>query len=75
MYNRLERRSGWLLVLLGFGLVCGYGVYELLTEPDIHTAYRLGLAALIIGFGLLISSVVRFRAVQGRSDRYKEVLR
>jgi len=75
IYNQLERRSGWVLVVVGLALVLGYSTYELLTEPDIHTVYRLGLAALIVGFGLLISGVLRTRMKLSRYDKYKEVIR
>lgn len=75
VYNRLESRAGWGLVVVGTVLVVGYGVYELLTQPDIHTVYRLGMAALLVGFGLLLSSVWRYRAKVRPHDKYKEVVR
>ena len=75
VYNRLERRAGWMLVILGFGLVTGYGLYELLTGPDVNTFYRLGIAGLLVGFGLLISSVLRVRLKLLKHDKYAEVKR
>lgn len=75
VYNRLERRSGWALVCAGLVLVLGYGIYELLTDPGIATLYRLGIAALIVGFGLLFSGILRQHARLRRHDRYKEVIR
>ena len=73
--NRLERRAGWTMVILGCAMVTGYAVYELLTEPDLHTVYRIGLAAVIVGFGLLLSSVLRQRARTQTNDRYEEIVR
>lgn len=73
--NRLERRSGWWLVCVGLALVVGYGVYELMTDPGVHTVYRLGMAALIVGFGLLLRGVLGVRTRVSKSDRYKEVIR
>ena len=75
VYNRLERRTGWLLVSAGIAVLAAYGVYEILTEPDLGTVYRLGLAAVIVGFGLLLSSVLRMRLKTRRFDRYTEVIR
>jgi len=75
VYNRLERRAGWVFVCVGTLLFLGYGLYELLTEPNVHTVYRLGIAATVIGFGLLISRVVRVRMKLRPHDRYEEVIR
>jgi len=75
VYNRLERRAGWVFVCVGTLLFLGYGLYELLTDPSVHTVYRLGIAATLIGFGLLISRVVRVRMKLRPHDRYKEVIR
>lgn len=75
VYNRTEQRSGWLLIVIGIALVAGYTIYELMTDPTIHTLYRVGLAALVIGFGLLISGMLRMRMKLLPYDRYKEVIR
>lgn len=75
VYNRLERKSGWLLVAIGFGLVVVYSIYELLKDPTIHTVYRIGIAALIVGFGLVFSGVFRMRRKLRRHDKYEEILR
>jgi ferric-dicitrate binding protein FerR (iron transport regulator) len=75
VYNRLERRVGWVLAVVGTTLVAAYGVYELLTAPDIHTVYRVGLAAVIVGFGLILSSVLRVRLKLKKQDEYQEVIR
>ncbi len=73
--NRLERRGGWALFIIGSVLVLGYTIYEILTEPGLHTVYRVGLAALIAGTGLLISSAWRQKAKLSRHDKYTEVIR
>ena len=75
VYNRLERGVGWVLVVVGVALVTGYALYEFLTEPDIHTVYRLGIAGLLVGFGLLISRVLRMRLRLRKQDKYAEVIR
>ncbi len=75
VYNKLERKTGWILSILGIMLVLGYGVYEFLTEPDIHSIYRIGIAAIIIGFGFLFSSILRVHIKVSKNDKYKEVIR
>ena len=75
VYNQLERRTAWILITVGVAFLLCYTLYELLTSPNIHTVYRVGLAAVIIGFGLLFSSVLRIRMRVKPYDRYKEVLR
>lgn len=73
--SRLERRSGWWLVSVGLALVVGYGVYEIITDPGVHTVYRLGMAALIVGLALLLRGALGVRMRVSKSDRYKEVIR
>ncbi|MCK5853266.1 hypothetical protein KAH27_09595 [bacterium] len=75
IYNKIERKTGWILSALGIIFVLGYGVYEFFTQPDINAVYRLGMAAIIVGFGLLLSSVLRGRLKLRKHDKYKEVIR
>ncbi|RLD09160.1 MAG: hypothetical protein DRI44_09095 [Chlamydiae bacterium] len=75
VYNKLERATGWVLSCIGVALVLGYGIYELITQPDINAVYRIGMAALVIGFGLLFSGVLRGRLKLKKHDKYKEVIR
>ncbi len=75
VYNRLEHRAGWTLVIIGSALVVGYAIYELMTEPDVHALYRIGLAALIVGFGVLFSGILRYRLRAKNYDKYREVVR
>ena len=75
IYNRLEQRVGWVLITVGLVMVTAYGIYEILTDPNIQTWYRLGLAGVIVGFGLLISGILRSRLKLRRYDKYKEVIR
>ena len=75
IYNKLERKTGWIISIIGIILVLSYGIYEFITEPDINTVYRIGIAAIIVGFGLLFSSVLRVRVKLRKHDKYKEVIR
>jgi len=75
VYNKFERKTGWILSIIGITFVLGYGVYEFVTQPDINAVYRIGIAAIIVGFGLLFSSVLRVRIKLRKHDKYKEVIR
>ena len=75
VYNRLECRIGWVMVAAGLAALFGFVLYEILTEPDVGTVFRVGLAAVIIGFALLISGVWRCRRRVARKDPYREVIR
>jgi predicted anti-sigma-YlaC factor YlaD len=74
-YNRLERQSGWLFVVLGTLLLVVYGAIELVREPGIHVVLRVGLASLALGFILLFLSVLRGRLRLLRYDPYRGVRR
>lgn len=75
VYNRLEHRAGWLLVILGFGLVVVFSLYELFTEPGVHVVWRVGIAALLVGLALVFSGIARNMRRTRKTDRYREVLR
>ena len=75
VYNRIECRVGWVLIVAGLAALTGFILYEILTEPEVNSVFRVGLAAVLIGFVLLVSGVWRCRRRLARSDPYKEVLR
>jgi hypothetical protein len=75
VYNRLERRAGWLLVIIGFALVIAFSLYELITDPGVHVIWRIGIAALLVGLGLVFSGIARNARRARRADRYSEVIR
>ncbi len=75
VYNKLDRKTAWILSIIGITFVFGYGLYEFMTEPDICSVYRIGIAGLIIGFGLLFSSVLRVHVKLRKHDKYKGVIR
>lgn len=75
VYNRLERRVGWVLVSAGTILVAAYGVYDLVWYWNIPLVVRLGLVALLTGFITLLVSVLRERIFLSRSDKYERIKR
>ena len=79
VYNRLERRIGWIVMSLGAILVTSYGIYsliaKLLLRSDIPIVVRIGIAALVVGFCTLLISVIRERIFMARMDKYERIKR
>ncbi len=79
VYNRLERRIGWIFMSVGAILVTSYGVYGLvakfLLRSDIPLVVRLGIVALVVGFCTLLISVLRERIFMARMDKYERIKR
>ncbi len=79
VYNRLERRVGWILLSLGTILLTSYGLYflvsHLLLQGDIPIVVRIGVVALVVGFCTLVISVLRERIFFSKSDKYERIKR
>jgi len=80
VYNRLERGVGWTLVSLGAIVLLCYAAWkfieEMVTDPTVSLALKIGVCALVFGLVVLFVSLVRERLAVGRSDRYsKEIKR
>ncbi len=79
IYNRLERRVGWILISLGAILLTSYGIYylvaSLLLQGNIPIVVRVGVVALVVGFCTLIISGLRERIFLARSDKYERIKR
>jgi predicted anti-sigma-YlaC factor YlaD len=70
VYNRMERRTGWMLLIIGTVALSLAGLYYLVTtdwaSPGIKMTVEIGLAGLLI----LFVSVLRQRLFVRKSDRY-----
>lgn len=79
VYNRLERRIGWILVSIGAILLGSYAFYKVLAEafldPNIPVIVRIGLIALVVGICTLLVSVLRERFILSKSDKYERIKR
>ena len=80
IYNRLERSVGWVLLSVGAILLLCYGGFELVEElirdPSVALAVKVGVAALVFGVVVLFVSLLRERLTVCKVDRYsKEVKR
>lgn len=76
VYNRLERRTGWLLLLAGLVLLGLFGTYSFIMEPWGSALMKTLVATPVIGLTVLFISVLRQRLEGIKTDRYtKEVHR
>lgn len=75
VYNRLERRTGWTLFVLGALLAAGFIVYEAAVTPWASPAVKVLFATPFAGLGLLFISVLRQRLHVAKTDRYSRDVR
>lgn len=75
VYNRLERRLGWILLLIGVIAVAGLILYEAVVLPWAPPAVKVLCAVPFAGLGVLFVSVLRQRLHVARSDRYSRDVR
>lgn len=79
VYNRLERKIGWILTSLGAILLSSYGLYDLVEQLLIRTGIplivRIGVLALVVGFCTLLISVLRERIFLAKMDKYERIKR
>lgn len=76
VYNRVERRTGWLVFIVGLVLLTAFGVYRFIVEPWGPALVKVLIATVVIGLAVLFISVLRQRLHAAKTDRYsKEVHR
>jgi anti-sigma factor RsiW len=75
VYNRLERRAGWILLLAGATGVMGAGCYLFFTHEWAHWSVKLAGASGLLGTIVLVWSVWRERRRAYIHDRYAREVR
>jgi len=73
--TRVERGLATFLVLGGVGLLTGFGLWELVLDPEAPWWVKGGTSMVVVGLGLAVVSVVRWKWMTSGSDRYSEVVR
>lgn len=74
VYNRLERKMGWLVFIIGAVVLAAFGIYAFVTEPWGSAFVKVIIAAPIVGLAIVFVSVLRHRLHVAKNDRYsKEV--
>lgn len=76
VYNRLERKTGWVILLSGTAVLLLYAIFLFFTEPWGSMISKILVAAPVVGLIMLFISVLRQRLRTAKTDRYsKEVYR
>lgn len=77
VYNRLERRIGWILLSLGAMILLFFGGYKaiegIIQDPTTPLILKVGIIALLGGLIVLLVSIIRERIFVRKRERYKEV--
>jgi predicted anti-sigma-YlaC factor YlaD len=75
IFRRLERKIGWILLILGAVMIAGWQIYHAVTDFGRITFGKVALVVLIAGALILLVSVIRERIHQYRTDRYRDIMR
>lgn len=71
VYNRAERRFGWIVLVLGAAALSIFGMYHFVTEPWGSALLKTLVATPCIGLAILFVSILRNRLHTLRTDRYE----
>jgi anti-sigma factor RsiW len=71
---RLARRTGWMFLALGGGVLGLMGFLKVLVWSN-NLWVRAGLVAVVVGLAILVVSVVRGRLLELPHDRYSRIRR
>jgi predicted anti-sigma-YlaC factor YlaD len=70
VYNRLERKTGWVVFVFGVLCLTLFGTYVFLMEPWTSALIKLMVATPVAGLAILFVSVLRQRLENLKTDRY-----
>lgn len=77
VYNRLERRIGWILFSIGAMILLFFGGYkiveDIIKDPSTTLIMKIGILAVLGGLVVLLVSIGRERIFVNKRERYKEV--
>jgi hypothetical protein len=73
LFHRLERGTGFVLMIAGILVVLAYAVYQAVTSPEFLTVKGISVAVILLGLVVVFLSVVRERYQESKSDPYKGV--
>ena len=74
-YSRLARNTSLGLILGGYAALMGYGLFEVLTSGKEELPAKMGLAAIVLGFLILLVQLIRERVSTYKTDPDKELER
>jgi hypothetical protein len=74
-FSRLTRNTALVLIVGGYAGLIGYGLFEFLTSGKEELPAKMGLAAIVLGFLILLVQLIRERIRTYKTDPYKEIKR
>lgn len=74
-FSRLARNTSLVLIIGGYAGLIGYALFELLTSGKEELPAKLGVAAIVLGFLILLVQLIRERIQTYKTDPYKEIER
>jgi predicted anti-sigma-YlaC factor YlaD len=79
VYNRLERRIGWILLSIGAMILIFFGGYKMvegiIQDPSTPPLLKVGILAVMAGVVVLLVSLIREQFFVRKRERYKEIER
>ena len=76
VWNRTERRTGWVIFVVGIAVLAAWGLYAFVTDPWGTALVKIAVATPVVGLGILFISILRQRMFVAKTDRYsREVKR
>ncbi len=74
-FNRLSRIGGLLMVIGGYVALVAFALFEMFTGGDEGIWFKVSIAAILIGFIILLIQVIRERLKTYAKDPYREIER
>jgi anti-sigma factor RsiW len=74
-FSRSVRNTSLAMILGGWLLLTGYGLYEFFASGREELPAKMGLAAIVLGFVFLLVQLIRERIQTYKVDPYKEIKR
>lgn len=76
-FSKIERAVGWFFFITGLIILISYGLYEfvlaLLRDSQLNIVFKVGIFFVIIGFLILLFSIIREKIILSRTDKYRKV--
>lgn len=77
IFNRIERAVGWFFFVTGLIILVSYVLYQfvLMLFEDSHLSLfiKTGIFFIMIGFVVLLFSIIREKIILSRKDKYSEI--
>ena len=79
IYNRIERGLSWLFIAIGLIIVLGFSgwhlINSLIDDQKMPPLLKGGVYILLLGFIILVISILREKMLVRKVDKYREIER